>query len=146
MGGYPTRALRTHDFLYLHNFFPERWPSGTPHYQKATIPNAWLADCDNGPTKNYMFENRDKDEHHRRLYGLSFGKRPADELYDLKKDPDQLVNVAADPAYAKTLMELNKRLFAELEKTADPRVTGEGPDFDQFPYLGSGPRFPGAGK
>ncbi|HIN81259.1 MAG TPA: heparan N-sulfatase, partial [Planctomycetes bacterium] len=35
MGGYPTRALRTHDFLYLHNFFPERWPSGTPNHQKA---------------------------------------------------------------------------------------------------------------
>ena len=93
-----------------------------------------------------MFENRDKDEHHRRLYDLSFGKRPADELYDLKKDPDQLVNVAGDPAYAQTLMELNGRLFAELKETLDPRVTGRGPDFDQFPYLGSGPRLPGAKK
>ena len=41
---------------------------------------------------------------------------------------------------------MKKRLFAELEKTGDPRVTGEGPDFDQFPYLGGAPKFPGTGK
>lgn len=142
MGGYPTRALRTDDFLYLHNFFPDRWPAGTPHYQKAAFTNAWLADCDNGPTKSYIFSNRDMDDQHRQFYQLSFGKRPADELYDLKKDPDQLVNVAADPAHAATLKRLKERLFAELEKSGDPRVTGTGPDFDQFPYLGGAPQFP----
>jgi arylsulfatase A-like enzyme len=146
MGGYPTRAIRTHDFLYLHNFKPDRWPSGTPHYEKASIGNAWLADCDNGPTKTYMVENRDKDAHHRKLYDLAFGKRPADELYDLKKDPGQLVDVAADSAYADTVKKLKKRLFAELRKTGDPRVTGKGPDFDKFPYLGGAPKFPGPRK
>ena len=143
MGGYPTRAIRTHDFLYLHNFRPDRWPAGTPNYQKAAIKGAWLSDCDNGPTKTYMVENRDKDAHHRGLYELAFGKRPATELYDLKKDPDQLVNIAADSAYAETVKKLKAHLFAELEKTNDPRVTGNGPDFDSFPYLGGAPKFPG---
>ena len=143
MGGYPTRAIRTHDFLYLHNFRPDRWPAGTPHYQKAAIKGAWLSDCDNGPTKTYMVENRDKDAHHRGLYELAFGKRPATELYDLKKDPDQLVNIAADSAYAETVKKLKAHLFAELKKTNDPRVTGKGPDFDKFPYLGGAPKFPG---
>jgi N-sulfoglucosamine sulfohydrolase len=143
MGGYPTRALRTHDFLYLHNFCPNRWPAGTPNYEQAAIPGAWLADCDNGPTKTYMVENRDKDDQHRKLYDLSFAKRPADELYDLRKDPDQLVNVAADPAYAQTVDEFRNRLFAELEQSGDPRVTGIGPNFDEFPYLGRAPTFPG---
>ncbi len=146
MGGYPTRAIRTHDFLYLHNFEPNRWPAGTPHYKKASIGNAWLADCDNGPTKTYMVQNRDKDAHHRKLYHLAFGKRPADELYDLKKDPGQLVNVAADPAYAKTMKKLKDQLFAELRKTGDPRLTGTGPDFDKYPYLGGAPKFPGPRK
>jgi len=27
---YPIRALRTHDFLYIRNFRPERWPAGHP--------------------------------------------------------------------------------------------------------------------
>lgn len=143
MGGYPTRAIRTHDFLYLHNFRPYRWPAGTPNYEKAAIPGAWLADCDNGPTKTYMVENRNKDANHKRLYDLSFGKRPTAELYDLKKDPDQLVNVAADPAYAETVKSLKQRLFAELKAAGDPRVTGKGPDFDEFPYLGGAPKFPG---
>ncbi len=143
MGGFPTRAIRTSDFLYLHNFRPNRWPAGTPNYEKAVIPGAWLADCDNGPTKTYMVENRDRDDQHRKLYDLSFAKRPADELYDLKKDPGQLVNVASDPAYTKTVKELKDRLFAELENSGDPRVTGKGPDFDSFPYLGGAPKFPG---
>ena len=68
------------------------------------------------------------------------------ELYDLKKDPDQLVNVADNPAYAKALKDLKKRLFAQLKETGDPRITGKGPDFDKFPYLGGVPKYPGYKK
>ena len=28
--GYPCRAIRTADFMYIHNFEPSRWPSGSP--------------------------------------------------------------------------------------------------------------------
>jgi arylsulfatase A-like enzyme len=116
LGGYPTRALRTHRYLYLHNFLPDRWPAGTPRHQKSSIPGAWLADCDNGPTKSYIVEHQDRDE--------------------------ELVNVAADPEYSDPLRRLKEKLFAELKRTADPRVTGTGPDFDRFPYLGGAPRYP----
>lgn len=50
-GGYPSRGIRTHDYLYIINFEPDRWPAGTPHWEKAHHQHAWLADCDNGPTK-----------------------------------------------------------------------------------------------
>lgn len=142
-GGTPMRALRNHDFLLIRNYRPERWPAGTPNYKLATIPNAWLADCDNGPTKSYMVENRDRNETHRRMYGLSFGKRPEFELYDLRNDPAQLNNVAYLPEYADKLHQLSEQLTAELSATGDPRVLGRGDEtFDPVPYLGKGPRYP----
>ncbi len=84
MGGYPCRALRTGQYLYIRNFAPDRWPAGTPHWQQAAFPGAWLGDCDNGPTKTYMVDNKDRDAEHQRLYDLAFGKRGAEELYDLE--------------------------------------------------------------
>ena len=141
MGGYPSRGLRTHEYFYIRNYRPDRWPDGTPNFKQAAIPGAWYADTDNGPTKTYIIANRDKDDAHRKLYELSFAKRPAEELYDLSRDPDQLHNVAADPAYAEVKRDLAARLLVVLQETGDPRVVG-GLDFDEFEYLGSAPKHP----
>ena len=146
MGGYPSRALRTHEYLLIRNYKPERWPNGTPDYKNAAIPGAWYADTDNGPTKTYMVENRDKDDTHRLLYGLSFAKRPGVELYDLKKDPGQLTNVSGDEAYADVLARLTRQMNAKLKDAGDPRANGSGDLFDEFPYLGGAPKFPGFGR
>ena len=142
MGGYPVRAIRNHDYLYIRNFEPDRWPSGTPNYLEAAIPYCWLGDCDNGPTKTYMVENRELDDVHRKLYDLSFGKRPAEELYDCRKDPQQLVNLAGSPEVADIKEALSAQLMDQLEKTRDPRVIGGAMLFDTVPYLGMGPRHP----
>jgi len=142
-GGYPVRAIRTHDYLYIRNLEPDWWPAGTPDYKEAIIPWCWLGDCDNGPTKTYMVENRNLDESHAGMYRLAFGKRPPEELYDCRTDPDQLVNLAADPAYAEKLAELSGKLDEQLLLTEDPRMEGiPGFDFAAVPYLGSGPRHP----
>ncbi len=61
----------------------------------------------------------------------------------MKKDPDQLVNVAADPAYAKVKQELASRLTSELKASGDPRELGHGDKFDKYPYLGGAPKHPG---
>ena len=71
MGGYPSRAIRTHDYLYIRNYRPDRWPNGTPNYEQAAYPGGWYADTDNGPTKTYMVEQRDRGAEHRRLYDLA---------------------------------------------------------------------------
>jgi len=143
MGGYPCRAIRTRDFLYIRNFRPDRWPAGTPNYEKAAVPGAWFADCDNGATKTYMVENRDQDAIHRKLYDAAFAKRPAEELYDMSKDLDQLTNVANDPAYSDVKAKLAKRLTTGLKSSGDPRVVGGGEKFDEYPYLGGAPKYPG---
>ena len=57
---------------------------------------------------------------------LAFLRRPAEELYDLRKDPHQLQNVANDPIYAKPRQRLRRKLETELIKSKDPRVAVRG--------------------
>lgn len=141
-GGYPMRAVRTHEYLYIRNFLPERWPAGTPYYQQAYRENAWLGDCDNGPTKYYMWANR-FDPAVKPLYDLAFARRAGEELYDLKKDPYQMNNVAGEPDYMQIRAELSRKLIDELRRTKDPRVLGGGETFDNYPYYGGFPHWPG---
>jgi arylsulfatase A-like enzyme len=131
-GGYPMRAIRTDTHLYIRNFEPDRWPSGCP----TGSTKGWgYADCDDSPTKRYLVERQD-DPSVKPFFDLAFAKRPAEELYDLAKDPGQLVNVAADPAQAETKAALAKRLDAGLAATADPRQAGRGAELEAHPYLG----------
>jgi arylsulfatase A-like enzyme len=141
-GGTPMRAIRTHDYLYIRNFRPDRWPAGTPNFEKAFLPGTWYGDCDNGPTKTYMIDNRDTEDHHHRLFALAFEKRPAEELYFLPKDPGQLNNVADDPAFRQAREKLSARLMEALRLTGDPRVVGGGDVFDRYPYTGGAPKHP----
>ncbi len=144
--GYPMRAIRTHDFLYIRNFKPNRWPSG--HAKGFAQPTEIViskprgtfygyADVDAAPTKSYMLKYRNEPQV-ARLFELAFGKRPAEELYDLRKDPDQLNNVAGKPEYAMIKSRLATNLLTELKATKDPRVLGRGDIFDKYPYYGGG--------
>ena len=142
-GGTPMRAMRTREFLFVRNIAPDRWPAGTPNYQAAQLPGSWYGDVDNGPTKTAMIDARDRDAGSRRLFELAFEKRPAEELYDLRTDPDQLVDVASDPAYAAVKRELSDALDRALEASEDPRALGAGDRFDRYPYCGTTPLFPG---
>ena len=139
--GYPCRALRTDQYLLIRNFHPERWPAGTGDYKNALFGEMWYGDCDNGPTKYYMIANKDKDQNHKYLYDLSFAKRPEFELYDIKKDPFQIHNLATKKEYAKVLNKLSKQLNRELKASDDPRVTGDGEKFDHYRYTGWGPQY-----
>lgn len=128
--------------LYIRNFRPDRWPAGTPDWQHAALPGNWLSDCDNGPTKTFLVDHADQDEAHRRLYELSFGMRPAEELYDLRRDPDQLVNVAGDPRFTPARERLWRELRAELATSGDPRIVGGADDLETHPYFGGGAKHP----
>ncbi|MFN9912453.1 MAG: hypothetical protein ACK53L_07715, partial [Pirellulaceae bacterium] len=69
-------------------------------------------------------------------YELSFAKRPAEELYDLRRDPDQLTNVAAEPAYASQRAAMRSRVEAWMQQTQDPRVDPKYDAWDEYPYFG----------
>ena len=71
-----------------------------------------------------------------RLAELAFGMRPAEELYDLKNDPHQMVNLAGSVELAQTQALLRSQLFERLQKTQDPRVVGGTVEWDYYPYYG----------
>jgi arylsulfatase A-like enzyme len=121
--GYPVRALRTKDFLYVHNFHPDRWPAGNPETN--------FGNADPGPTKEIL---KALGGH---FYDLSFGKRLADELYDLRLDPEGVNNLAHDLAHAGTLAELRARMMTLLREEQDPRALGQAAVFDTYRYVGS---------
>lgn len=132
--GYPIRAIRTKDFLYLRNFAPDRWPAGDPPiYGDVDQAN----DIAGSPSKQAVVEHGG-DPAIQRLFELAFGKRPAEELYDLRADPWQMNNVAGDPCYARQRKRLAADLMRELKRTGDPRATGQGDAFDHYHYVAGG--------
>lgn len=130
-GGYPSRAIRTKDYLYIYNFDANRWPAGAPN--NATHPMGSFSDCDNGPTKSFIIENKDNTKY-KTYFDLSFSKRPTEELYKISKDPYQLNNLSADSDFIKIKNKLHKELIEKLKATKDPRVIGGGELFDDYPY------------
>lgn len=133
--GYPCRAIRTADYLYIHNFEPTRWPSGSPDASVCarSIP---FGEIDTSPSKTFMMEHRNK-HGVARLAELAFGMRPAEELHDLNNDQYQMVNVAGALAMAEIQASLRKRLFDHLTETRDPRIVGGTVDWDYYPYYGT---------
>ncbi len=134
--GYPMRAIRSHQYLYIENLFPHLWPAGTPNFQTASFYPGYFADIDGSPTRSYMIRHRQDSKDYEEIYHASFNRRPAEELYDLRTDPDQVINVASDPAYQKIKTTLFEALQKERINTGDPRLTGDDEVFENFPYTG----------
>ncbi len=127
---YPSRAIRTENFLYIRNYKPGRWPLGAPNISSSQ----WIfSDADDAPTKRWMI-NHASDPEVEPLFKLSFAKRPAEELYDLRKDPYQMHNLAKKASYASLKTHLAETLQSELEALEDPRAFGKGSQFDEYPY------------
>lgn len=134
---YPIRAIRTADFLYLRNLRPDRWPAGDPDVR--FLHERPYGDVDTTKVKDFLLAH-ERDRAFAPQIALIFGKRPAEELYDLRKDPHQVVNVAAQPAYAATLSQLRVRVENWMQQTADPRVDPSYDAWDNFPYYGKPPK------
>lgn len=144
---YPQRAIRTDDFLYVHNFEPDRWPAGDPQglddptkqpppYEELETDTLLVyADLDASPTKAWMIHHRGEPEVER-AFDLGFGRRPQEELYDLRKDPDYLHNVADQAHYAESKNQLREQLFDLLREQHDPRVVETPCRFEAMPFTG----------
>ncbi|HEU5123122.1 MAG TPA: sulfatase [Verrucomicrobiae bacterium] len=144
--GYPSRALRTKEFLYIRNFRPDRWPLGDPFILNSkgkpeALPGIGYKDTDTGPTSDYLVANS-ADPQVEKYFALTFGKRPAEELFDILKDPGCLNNLATDPRHANIRKKLSQQLDDYLHQTEDPRVLNGGAIFETYRRYGPIRQFP----
>jgi N-sulfoglucosamine sulfohydrolase len=123
--GYPVRGIIKDDTLYLRNYEPDRWPAGNPE--------TGYLDCDGGPTKTEILQQR-RDGRDGRPWELAFGWRPGEELYDLKQDPYCLTNLAQASEHRQRLQRLREQMERELREQEDPRMFGRGFVFDKYIY------------
>lgn len=143
---YPMRAIRTSDYLYIINFAADRWPVAEPPLaspiekgmRKRDGKPARPMDIDYGPTRSF-FEEFETSESIAKEWQLGYGKRPAEELYAVIEDPDQVHNLAANPAYEDVRAELRAKLMEELQTGQDPRVVDPQAGFDAPPYAPGDP-------
>ncbi len=128
---YPIRALRTTEWLLIHNFRPERWPSGDP---PPFVPIYYkdYGDVDQSPTKRFMIDNSCNKEIEE-LFALAFDKREEFELYHVPSDPENLNNRAGDPECEPILSKLKEQLASHLESTGDP-VLKDSRHWDGMPF------------
>lgn len=129
--GYPIRGIVRGDFLYLKNFMPDRWPAGNPE--------TGYLNCDGSPTKSDLLGLRTQPDL-AYYWEISFGKRPAEEFYNIRQDPYCLTNLAESETYQKQMDQLRTEMTNRLTEQQDPRILGKGEVFDQYPYANAGER------
>ncbi|MHC4124441.1 MAG: sulfatase family protein, partial [Planctomycetota bacterium] len=130
--GYPIRAIRTYEWLYIRNYEPDRWPSGGPDFKPPYNKQIMYWQVDESPTKTYLLEHQNEPDI-KPFFKKIFKKRPAEELYDVKNDPAQINNLADKPAFSKIKKQLREQLEQYQRQTNDPRVRGESP-WDDYPF------------
>ena len=118
--GYPMRAIRTADYLFIRNYALERHPG---------------FDTDDGPTKSALISEF-KNPKLKTIQDGWFNPRPPEELYRVSNDQHEIQNLATNPEYKEIVKTLRTRLDAYLKTSKDPRHAGRGSEFDQHPYYG----------
>ncbi|WP_047247559.1 sulfatase family protein [Maribacter thermophilus] len=121
--GYPMRGIIVGDYLYLKNFEVDRWPAGNPE--------TGYLNCDGGPTKTAILDS--KGDGKNVFWELSFGKRPPEELYNIKTDPQCLNNLAGKEDFVSLKEDLYQQMEDKLKAQNDPRILGKGEIFDGYP-------------
>ncbi len=130
--GYPTRAVRTDRFLFIHNLRPDRWPAGDPEKHVSVGP---YGDVDGSPSKQFLIDHRD-DPRIAPFFHAAFAKRPEFELFDLNNDPWTMHNLAGQPEFADEEKELRASLEKWMKDSGDPLASGEDDPFDHYKYFG----------
>ncbi|MDA0207549.1 MAG: sulfatase [Acidobacteria bacterium] len=110
------RAARTSEWKYIRNYYPERPYTQPNHYKDTSYPSLqvlrqWKAEGKlTAAQQPFMADTR-----------------PPEELYDLKADPYELHNLAADEAQLAALDDMRTQLDGWIAATHDTGATPENP-------------------
>ena len=152
--GYPQRALRTPQYLYIHNFRPERWPAGAPQkYGNTNYPtqkdlqervlgpeDGGYHDIDACPSLDFLLTSAREGK--TSYLQLAVGLRPEEELFLIAEDPYCLNDLSPRPEYNEIKDSLRTALFAHLTATQDPRVLDGGDIWETYPRYSRLREFP----
>ncbi len=104
---YPMRVIRTRHYKYIRNL--AHW-----------LPYPFASDLQESKTWQSVLKGKAS------MYGArtvdAYVHRPAEELYDLDTDPNEVRNLIDDPTHAKALKDLRQRLRAFQQRTKDPWI------------------------
>ncbi len=123
--GYPIRGMHKNNMLYIKNYEIDRWPSGNPE--------TGYLNTDGSPSKTEILDLRRNGD--ASYWKLNFGKRAAEELYDVAKDPFCMNNLASDPSFGLRKKDLKNEMEAKLLAQDDLRMLGYGHLYEQAPFV-----------
>ena len=109
MNVYPIRSVRTEQFKYIRNLFPQY--EHTTHIDRAKNADGlkywstWVAAGKTDAVAAAIVKR--------------YHERPAEELYDIVKDPGEKDNLAEKPEYTATLQVLRGKVDAWMKEQGD---------------------------
>lgn len=124
---YPMRSVRTDRWKYINNLHPE--------YTYTTHIDLWAKRLDSGGYFPSWRRAAQSDPAAKAIVDRYY-RRPGEELYDLKADPQELHNLAADPRYAGVLKPLRVKLAAWRAAQKDDHPVAGKPHFEEGPLDG----------
>jgi N-sulfoglucosamine sulfohydrolase len=103
---YPMRGMRTRQYKYIRNIFSElEYPHATDLWGSKT----WQSIRREGPAGRVGARSVQQYLH-----------RPAEELYDITKDPLEVNNLAGKPEHKETLSAMHRKVHEFRRQTKDP--------------------------
>jgi arylsulfatase A-like enzyme len=106
---YPMRGVRTAEWKYIRNLHPE-------YYYTTHVD---LAGADDGASYFRSWEARARTDAVAAALVARYHERPAEELYDLRADPNEQHNLAAQPEHAARLVQLRAQVDAWMRAAGD---------------------------
>ncbi len=111
MNKFPIRAVRTDKWKYIRNLYPQyKAITAIDGEKNSSYLATWRADAEKGIEAAQIAVNR-------------YYSRPAEELYDLEKDPYEKNNVVGDPRHANILNQLRADMLRLMIESNDQRPT-----------------------